>query len=168
LQSYLSSCEASYPDELAGTLHRLKTRFFEQMVREGRIGLRPGVAYFVRALQKEGIRLFVATTGTRAWVDPLLRAHFEPGTFEHVVTGTEVPRLKPEPDVYLHVLDLGELPADDVLAVEDSANGLEAADRAGIACVVVRNEYTAGDLSKAALVADSFEADGIRDLFCRR
>lgn len=142
---------------LATELHRAKTQRFREMVLDGRIPLRPGVRRLVDELRQAGVRMFVATTGSRSWVEALLDHHFEASTFELTVTAAEVPRLKPHPDVYLEVLRRSGLPGQGVVAIEDSANGLLAAQAAGLRCLVVTNDYTADDhLPNADLVVDGF------------
>ncbi|MFD3744963.1 HAD-IA family hydrolase [Nocardia sp. NPDC058633] len=143
--------------ELAQQLHRSKTRIMRQMATDGHIRARPGARELIELLQSRGIRLHVATTGTRAWVEPLLRHAFG-DPFDTVTTGTEVPVLKPSPAVYLDVLIQTGLSADQAVAVEDSANGVRAAVAAGLRCVAAQNAYTrADDLSAAVLVADGLD-----------
>lgn len=143
--------------EQARKLHEAKTGIFREMVRGGDVPLRPGVARLVAELDAAGVRLFVATTGSRAWVEPLLDRHFGEGAFELVVTGTEVTRLKPDPAVYEAVLQAAGLDTSGVVAIEDSANGLVAARGALLPCLVVTNDYTVHhDLTGAALVVDGF------------
>ena len=112
----------------------------------------PGVSRLVAGLQRRGVRLFVATTGSRDWVEPLLDHHFGRSRFEVVVTGSDVRELKPHPAAYLEVLRQGRLDPEEVVAVEDSTNGLRAAHAAGVACLVVRNDYTGPDVDGAELV----------------
>lgn len=101
--------------------------------------------------------MFVATTGSRDWVEPLLDHHFGPSTFELTVTGSEVSKLKPHPAAYLEVLRCSGLQPPGVVAVEDSANGLMAAQSTGLSCLVVTNDYTADDdLDSADLIVDGF------------
>lgn len=159
LRTYLTSrgYDADAATRLAEDLHRAKTGRFREMVLAGRIPLRPGVRRLVDELGKAGVRLFVATTGSRDWVEPLLEHHFGASTFDLTVTGSEVSRLKPDPEAYLEVLRRSGLQPPGVVAVEDSANGLAAAQAAGLACLVVTNDYTADDdLHSADLVVDGF------------
>ncbi|HEX6249202.1 MAG TPA: HAD-IA family hydrolase [Nocardioidaceae bacterium] len=143
--------------ELARKLHEAKTGIFREMVTAGDVPLRPGVARLVTELREAGVRTFVATTGSRAWVEPLLEHHFGRDAFELVVTGTEVTRLKPHPAAYEAVVAAAGLDPRRVVAVEDSANGLRSAQAAGLACLVVTNDYTRDhDLSGADLVVDGF------------
>ncbi|MFD3591285.1 HAD-IA family hydrolase [Nocardia sp. NPDC058640] len=142
---------------LAQQLHRNKTRIMRQMAADGRISARPGARELIERLRARGVRLHVATTGTRAWVEPLLKHAFG-DPFDTVTTGTEVPILKPSPAVYLDVLIQTGLSADQVVAVEDSANGVRSAVAAGLRCVAAQNAYTrTDDLSAAVLVADGLD-----------
>ena len=59
--------------ELARALHRRKTEILEQMVDDGAIEVRPGAARLVEELVAEGVALAVGTTGSRRWVERLLR-----------------------------------------------------------------------------------------------
>lgn len=128
--------------QLAALVHRRKTEVVRAMAASGDIPLRPGVADLVATLRAHDIGLHVATTGTRDWVEPLLDRHFPPGTFGVVVTGSDVPELKPHPAAYLAVLARTGLPAAATIAVEDSVNGLRAAHAAGLRCVVTVGGYT--------------------------
>ncbi len=142
---------------LAARLHADKTARFRDLVEQGHIRARPGVPELIAELAEAGVTLAVATTGTREWVEPLLDRLFGPGTFTVVVTGTEVPTLKPDPAVYVETLARLGVSPDQTLAVEDSANGLRAALGAGVPCVVVANSYTRGqDFAGALAVLDGF------------
>jgi len=144
-------------DELVPRLHARKNEIFTQLAIDGKVPVRPGVGRLLDELGDEGARLAVATTGSRDWVEPLLARQFGAGRFEVMVTADEAAERKPDPQAYDLVLEkLGLAPAEAV-AVEDAAPGLAAAKAAGLACVVVVNDYTAGhDLSAADLVLDSF------------
>jgi beta-phosphoglucomutase-like phosphatase (HAD superfamily) len=62
----------------------------------------------------------------------------------------DVANVKPEPDLYLAVLDCLEVRAAEAIAIEDSPNGVAAAKRAGMRCVAIPNSITARlDLSAA-------------------
>ncbi|HVL98720.1 MAG TPA: HAD-IA family hydrolase [Egibacteraceae bacterium] len=148
-------------EELAARLHAHKTALFRDLAAQGRIPARPGTERLLDELAEAGTPVAVATTGSRAWVEPLLDRLFGLSRFVTVVAGDDVPALKPAPAAYHAVLDrLGE-PADAVVAIEDSANGVAAARKAGVACLAVVNDYTAGDdLEGAALVVDRFGEPG--------
>src|SRR5262249_40672268 len=103
----------------------------------------------------------VATTGTSDWVLPLLDVLFGLDVFDIVVTGSDVTDLKPSPEVYQEVLARLHRTPGDAIAVEDSANGVQAARAAGLRCVAGINGYTRGqDLSGAVAVLDDLARPG--------
>lgn len=148
-------------DELAAELHRDKTRRFAALVRTGAMTARPGAAELITALRAEGVATAVATTGTVDWVLPLLDTLFGLDVFDVVVTGTDIPDLKPDPAAYLEALARLGVDSSGAVAVEDSANGVRAAVAAGLRCVAVVNGYTRDqDLSGAMAVLDDLSRPG--------
>lgn len=155
--------DKGYPQDqacsLAASLHARKTELFRQLIDAGEVPARPGVTRLLDELAEAEVPVAVATTGSRAWVEPLLKRLFGLDRFTVILTGTEVPDRKPDPAVYVEALERLGAPAGQVVAVEDSANGLAAARSAAIGCLVVTNDYTAGqDFDGAALVVDGFDA----------
>lgn len=145
--------------ELAPRLHAAKTRLLVEMIDTGRIPARPGIPELIDRLAGAGVRLAVASVGSAGWIGHLLGTLFPPNTFEVVVTGTDVDKRKPDPGCYLLVLDRMGVSPTAAVAIEDSAIGLTAALGAGMACVVVVNDYTAGeDMAGARLVLDGVGA----------
>lgn len=146
---------------LAEDVHRTKTALFTMRVLNGAICARPGLSNLIADLHRSGVRVAIATTGRRRWVDPLVRHVVGDGVAEVIITGDDVERLKPDPESYLTALGRLALRPDDVLAVEDSAIGLRAARSAGLATLVVTNDYTVGqDFTGAAAVRSGFDRPG--------
>ena len=167
LYGWLSSPESSCcdrPEEerrrLAKELHRWKTERFTAMASAGEIPPREGVEAWLDELGRRGVRLAVATTGSRRWALPLLDKVFGPDRFETVVAGDEVQHRKPDPEAYLMALDRLALLPDVVVAVEDSGPGWESARAAGLTCVVVANDETdRASVADADLILDQFVPD---------
>ncbi|MEO6121921.1 MAG: HAD-IA family hydrolase [Acidimicrobiales bacterium] len=144
---------------LAPALHLRKTAIFNDLIADGLVPARPGVGRLLAELAGAGVRLAVATTGSRAWVEPALARAADGIHCEVVVTGDEVTAPKPDPQAYVDALSLLGLGPRAAVAVEDSANGLRAAVGAGIACAVVWNGYTEhDDFTGADLVLSDFDA----------
>ncbi|HUQ63169.1 MAG TPA: HAD-IA family hydrolase [Acidimicrobiales bacterium] len=153
--------EASEREALAPALHARKTEIIQMLVDEGRIHVRAGAERLLRELSDSNVRLAVATTGSRAWVDRLLRRVLPDIHFDVVVTGDEVANRKPDPEAFVTALERLGAGAENVVAVEDSSEGLQSAQGAGLRCAVIVNEYTSGhDLASADLVLDGFGAPG--------
>ena len=144
--------------ELAPALHKRKTEILQEMVDDGAIELRPGAARLLEELAGEGVILAVGTTGSRGWVERLLKRTLPSVTWDVIVGGDDVENRKPDPEVFTTALEkLGLENPEEAVVVEDSGEGLEAARAAGTPCVVVVNGYTADhDLDGADLVLDGF------------
>ena len=144
-------------DHIVPLLHARKTEIFRELIAGGLLDTRPGVTRLLDELDQAGIRVAVATTGTRAWVHPLLERLFGSGRFEVVVTGDEAPHRKPDPSAYRLTLERLGIPASAAVAIEDSRNGLVAAGGADLRCAVVVNAYTRDqDFAEAEVVIDGF------------
>jgi HAD superfamily hydrolase (TIGR01509 family) len=152
-------------DRIVPLLHALKNRTFMDLLRRGVVRARPGAPALIRAIQRRGVATAVATGGSRVWVEPLLDTLLGPPMrrmLRAVVTGDDVSRAKPDPEIYLRALARLGCDGAAALAVEDAETGVLSARAAGIGWVVgVVNDYTADqDLSAADLVVDSFGAPG--------
>ena len=164
---YFTEYQDMHPDkaaELAAQLHPMKTELFVKVVESGEVPARAGVLRLLKELEQDGLRLAVATTGTRSWVLPLLkelRGQVGLGEFEAIVTGDDVENLKPDPDLFLVALEELGLKPPQTLIVEDSKNGVKAAKAAACCCLAVQGEYAeSSDLMEADLLVDGFgEAD---------
>lgn len=78
--------------------------------------------------------------------------------FKAVVSGTDVPRVKPAPDIFLAAARAVSADPSECLVLEDAEKGVLAAHEAGMACVAVPNEHTRGhDFSKATRVCASLD-----------
>ncbi len=152
--------------ELATAVHRTKTALFRDSILNGDIDPRPGLLDLIWGLHCAGIRIGIATTGRRSWVEPLVRQLIGDGVVEVTITGDDVTRLKPDPEAYQRALhELGIRP-DAAMAIEDSAVGLQAARGAGLATVIVTTDYTAHqDFTGAAAVLPGY--DGLEPLSAR-
>jgi len=118
--------------------------------------VRPGVLDLIKEAKLRGIALGVASSSPRQWVQGNLERLGIFDSFDAVATGDEVERTKPDPAVYLLALKRLSVPAAAALALEDSPNGIQAAQSAGIRCVAVPNDVSRHlDLSAADLLLDS-------------
>jgi len=102
----------------------------------------PGVAEYVEAAQRLGLRLGVASSSPRAWVEEHLARFGLLDSFNCVSCVEDVPRAKPDPALYRRTLAALGLRPDEAVAFEDSPNGATAARAAGIFCVAVPNALT--------------------------
>lgn len=134
----------SLPDEVLA--HRV-TRRTEMVLAQD---LLPGVVQRLEEAKSMGLKVGLASSSTSDWV----RGHLARlGILDHfacIRCRDQVANAKPEPDLYLAVLECLGVPASEAIAIEDSPNGVLAAKRAGLRCVAVPNSITASlDLGQA-------------------
>lgn len=137
-------------------IHKVKTRHYTELLKTGAIPLRKGIHRLLKELKSAGVRMAIVTTTTPANVEALLEGtlnHDSESFFEFIAAGDIVPHKKPAPDIYQYALDQARLNAGDCIAIEDSDNGIRAAEGAGLKTVITVNDYTkTHDFSKADLV----------------
>ncbi|OUM84395.1 HAD family hydrolase [Caldibacillus debilis] len=102
----------------------------------------PGVEALLSDAKRLGLKVGLASSSDRAWVEGFLRKYGLLGHFEAISTMEDVERVKPAPDLYLRTLRLLGVDAREAFAIEDSLHGLNAALAAGLRCVVVPNPVT--------------------------
>ncbi|MCJ7804772.1 HAD family phosphatase [Patescibacteria group bacterium] len=77
---------------------------------------------------------------------------------DHVYSISDVKRVgKPSPDIFLYAAKKLNSKPQNCLVIEDSPNGIEAAQRAGMKCLVITTTYRRDKLQKSDYLVDSFE-----------
>jgi HAD superfamily hydrolase (TIGR01509 family) len=159
--------DAAGQADLLAAWHKRKTAIYTEMVADGRLATRPGIRRIIGEAQDTGWKLAVASTSAPPSVEAILEraaGRDRAARFDAVLAGDVVERKKPAPDIYQLALERLDVPATDALVIEDSRNGLLAAQGAGLQCVVTVNPYTEDeDNSEATLVISSLgDPDGER------
>jgi len=128
----------------------------------------PGVRDYVEDARRLGVRLGVASSSSRRWVEGHLTRLGLRKHFEVVRCADDVARVKPDPALYLAVLEATGVAAHQAVALEDSPNGVRAAKLAGLACIAVPNPLTARlDLAEADLRLGSLADVTLAELIAR-
>ncbi len=112
-----------------------------------------GSIELVSGLKKSGFRLAIASSANDKKVQMELRELGIEGLFEKVVTGSDVSKGKPDPEIFLKAAkELGVKP-ENCAVVEDSSPGVQAAKDAGMFTIGFKSPNSPGqDLSVADIV----------------
>ena len=86
-------------------------------------------------------RLGLASSSNRRVIERVLATSGLDRHFDVVVSSEEVAHGKPAPDVFLEAADLLGVPAKSCAAIEDSANGIRAANAAGMRVLAIPNAH---------------------------
>lgn len=126
-------------------VHEAKSRWFRRRLEEGKVTLRPGVARLIEQAKQQNLGLAVVTNASERSLKPFL--HYALGAqlasqFDFIISGEQVQRKKPAPDLYLHAVKRLQVQAQDCLAIEDSGMGLCSAVAAGVPTLITANDDT--------------------------
>ena len=116
-----------------------------------------GIVEFLKFLKQKEYRLAIASSSPRRNIDLIIKKIETQTFFDFIISGEEVERGKPEPDIFLKTAAAFNLRPGECIVVEDSTNGIKAAKAAGMLCIGYKNP-TSGqqDLSLANIIIDSF------------
>jgi HAD superfamily hydrolase (TIGR01509 family) len=152
LAEYGVTYRGEYHQNVLGVSYRLAVEFYkkafalsmptEEMMRHrgeiateffaNQVGLFPHVKEVLEELRQMKLHLAVATSSVSGSARPFLDRHHLTGFFDVIVTGEEVERGKPAPDIYLCAADTLGIHADACLVVEDALPGVAAAKAASM------------------------------------
>lgn len=104
--------------------------------------LRLGVRDYIRTSKDMGLQIGLASSSSRDWVIPYLERFDLLSSFDCIRVRDDVRYSKPDPELYIQVMECLKVSSSCSIAFEDSPNGALAAKRAGMICVIVPNELT--------------------------
>lgn len=123
------------------------------------VPLKPGVRRFLEYCREQGILLGIATSNSRALMDNIAEVHNLRGLFSCIMTGSEVEKGKPAPDIYLAVAESLGVETSRCLVFEDIIPGIRAGKAAGMKVCAVEDAYSAHDRDRKKELADYYISD---------
>ncbi len=125
----------------------------------------PGVTALLRQARRGGLGLAIASSSPHVWVDGHLERLGLRSFFQAVICRDDVAQAKPAPDLFLLAAERLQVRPEEVVVLEDSPNGVLAAQRAGMRVVAVPNRVTSGlKFNRPDRTVDSLEAVSLADL----
>ena len=147
---FIGGVAEKYGVTLAMPRDKFKTYEIYLEIIRGRLDPLPGAVAFVRAVKARGLRSAVATSADRVKMEGNLREiSLGVGDFDAIVTGDDVARKKPDPEIFLLAAHRLNLPPGECLVIEDAPNGIAAAKAAGCRCLGLTSSFTEPTLREA-------------------
>jgi len=151
------------PDQRVAELGDRKEELYRDAVR-GRVKPLPGAIELLRKLREAGVRQAIASSAPRANIELILEELGIKGDFDAVLCEQDVERGKPDPQIFLQAAGrLGVVPSR-CLVIEDAVMGVQAARRAGMACLAVTTTHPAEGLREADEVVASLVEVTVEDV----
>lgn len=129
---------------------------------EKEVPLKPGVKEFLQGCKENQIKLGIATSNSRQLMDHIAGVHRLNDYFECIVTGCEVERGKPSPDIYLAAAEKLQVKPSKCLVFEDIVAGIQAGKSAGMHVCAVEDAYSAAAREAKEELADYYITDYYR------
>ncbi len=98
---------------------------FEHLVTEGALSI-------FKELNKRGLKLAIASSSNKNSIEKVIEVIKIREYIDYYISGEECEEHKPNPEIYLKVLEKLEIDAESAIVIEDSQVGIDAAKKANI------------------------------------
>ena len=117
-----------------------------------------GVEDLIKDLHSNGMQLVLASSSANVTINRIFNRFGLHKYFTHIVSGEDFPKSKPHPAIFLKAAELSNTPVENCIVIEDSTNGIKAANAAGIYCVGYDSFHSKmQDYSLANMVISDFK-----------
>lgn len=117
-----------------------------------------GVLFLLEGLKEAGFPIALASSASKENIQAVLKLFYIENFFQVIVSGNQVEKPKPSPDIFIYAASLLKVNPSDCIVIEDSNNGVKAAKTAGMRCIAFKNPNTGvQDLSIADTIVDNFD-----------
>jgi HAD superfamily hydrolase (TIGR01509 family) len=156
--SYIGGIGSANGFEVEIVRDKARTYQLYDEITRGKLKSLPGTESFIRQCRECGLKMAVASSADRVKIEINLREIGLPSdTFDTIVSGEEVERKKPFPDIYLLAAEKLGVPIAQCLVVEDAVSGVAAAKAAGAKCLALTTSFPAEKLAGADKITASLE-----------
>ncbi|WP_413517609.1 HAD family hydrolase [Carnobacterium maltaromaticum] len=124
-------------DEKVATLITDSRTRLDEIVEDEGLMVKAGFIELLDFLEAEGIKKVVASSNLKEMVANFLKRENIQHRFDYFVSGDEVKRAKPDPEIFEKAWSGLAVPKDETLILEDSINGIRAGFDAGIRVIMV-------------------------------
>jgi len=143
---------------LKPSLHDLSIMYVSTLMKQGFEGteLFPNAKEVLEKAKKAGWKLGIVTSGTKALVKICLDPFKLGSLFDVIVTSEDVVKAKPSPEIYQFAIEKLGIAPGEIVAIEDSIGGKEAASSAGLKVILITH-------GKPAIAKDSKDVVNVAD-----
>ncbi len=127
------------PRDMADIIRRKEERY--QHLYRPHLRLLPGLAEFLGRARSLGRPMAIGSAAPRFNVDFVLDNLMIRELFDCILCGEDVEHSKPHPETFLHAASTLGVATSKCLVFEDAPKGVEAAQNAGMSCVVITGQH---------------------------
>lgn len=121
--------------EIPHLVDQKRNIFNEAFDKKEDLYLLEGVENLIKDLHGNGIQLILASSSANVTINRIFTRFALHKYFTHIVSGEDFPKSKPHPAIFLKAAELAQTPVENCIVIEDSTNGIKAANAARIYCI---------------------------------
>ena len=135
------------------------------LLQEGDYKAIPGIAELLEEIKTAHLPIAIASSSPKIFIEAVVEKIGIKQYFKILISGEEIERSKPEPDIFLKAALLLNVNPSECLVVEDSKSGTIAAKKAGMKCIGYQN-FNSGnqDLSNADFIVNDIREIDIKKM----
>lgn len=127
--------------------------------------LLPGVRELIEHYHQNGIKLVLASSASLNTIEWVFEKFGLNPYFKGKISGAELKESKPHPEIFLKAARIADEPIENCMVIEDSTNGILAANRAKIFCAAYKSPHSKmQDYSMANLSVSNFKNLEIQEI----
>ncbi|HRW52281.1 MAG TPA: beta-phosphoglucomutase [Phycisphaerae bacterium] len=167
LRVILERATKSYDDAAQAVMAERKNERYRQFLEElSAEDLLPGASEMLDGLRARGVRTAVASASRNA---PLILEKLRlTSRLDAWADGNDAARSKPDPEVFLIAAERLGLAPKDCVVIEDAAAGVEAASRAGMACVAIGSAMNEKNVALSAMSLRELTCESMLEILANR
>jgi len=113
----------------------------------------PGSIPLIRYLHQNGYPLAIASSSPRRVINFVIKQFKLKPYFKIIVSGDDFKKSKPHPEIFLKCAKILKEKPSNILVIEDSISGIQAAHRAKMKCIALKQPYSSyKDLHQADII----------------
>ncbi|MBB1194762.1 HAD family phosphatase [Flavobacterium sp. SOK18b] len=143
--------------EVEDLIQRKRTIFNDAFDSKADLELLEGVENLIKELHQNGMQLILASSASKVTIERVFNRFKLHDYFTHKISGEDFAQSKPHPAIFEHAASMSIAQKENCIVIEDSTNGIKAANAAGIFCVGYNSVHSAAqDLSIADVIINHF------------
>ena len=143
------------PEELVLNKRKRYVNFFEN---DPNLHLVKGIEEFIKHCHQKGLTLILASSSAMVNIDRVFNRFNLNQYFTAKISGADLTESKPHPEIFEKAAILGNTPKENCIVIEDSDNGIKAANDAGIFVYGYKNPLSEGQtLNTADFIINNFK-----------
>ncbi|MCE5347882.1 MAG: HAD-IA family hydrolase [Bacteroidales bacterium] len=153
---YIGGVAEKYGAKINIDVAKARTYEIYRSIVRKKLSALPGSHEFIAKCRNKGLKMALATSADKVKMEiNLMEIGLPPETFNSIITGLDVEKKKPFPDIYIKAAGSIGLKPHECLVVEDAVNGIKAGKSAGCKCLAITSSFDSSFLSEADWICDS-------------